>query len=46
MFVCLFFMHLDPVGVSATKFCMASFFVQGKVEGYFLIQNFDLQGTQ
>ncbi len=38
-------MHLDPVGASATKFYMASSFVQGKVEGYVSIQNFDLRGN-
>jgi hypothetical protein len=38
-------MHLDPVGASATKLYMASSFVQGKVEGYVSIQNFDLRGN-
>jgi len=38
-------MYLDPVGASATKLCIAFSFVQGKVEGYFSIQNFDLRGT-
>ncbi len=35
-------MHLDPVAVNATRLPMASSFVQGKVEGYVSIQDFDL----
>ncbi len=43
--VYFFFIYLDLVGTSATKLCVASSFVQEKVEGYFSIQNFDLRGT-
>ncbi len=44
-FVCSFLMHLDPVRGSAAKLCIASSFVQGKIQDYLLIQNFDLRGT-
>ena len=40
LFVYLF-VHLDPAGTSGTKLCMASSFIQRKVEGYVWIQIFD-----
>jgi hypothetical protein len=37
---CLFvFMYSDPVGASESKLCIASSFVQGKVEDYFTFRS-------
>ena len=39
-------MHLDPIGANGAKLWMVLCFIQGKVEGYFSNQDFDLHDEE